>query len=251
MSTVKLLRDYPTFGRVSTWNEWQDATVKSIPDYILPWFISNMVGFAILWIAIPYPILGRKIWGFLLVVASAVNTYQMLTNQYGYLEFGVVSIIQDIQKLTYIYVCVHENDLISFISIIACTAGHTPIARFHILYILFLSCTLRSTDCTMSVSYWTCFDVQSDNVVTKGKSHRGNNFLFRNIIPWNGKCLSFQSCVCIDDDDLLAKANKVQICLIQLELNYSNVCFNLIKKNNFLKNMKLLLYYKYEFHKLF
>jgi len=106
MSTVKLLRDYPTFGRVSTWNEWQDATVKSIPDYILPWFISNMVGFAILWIAIPYPILGRKIWGFLLVVASAVNTYQMLTNQYGYLEFGVVSIIQDIQKLTYIYMCV-------------------------------------------------------------------------------------------------------------------------------------------------
>lgn len=92
MSTIKPLRAYPTFGRVSTWNEWQDATVKSIPDYLLPWFISNMVGFAILWIAIPYPVLGRKIWGFLLVVASAVNTYQMLTNQYGYIEFGVLAI---------------------------------------------------------------------------------------------------------------------------------------------------------------
>lgn len=93
MSVIQPLREYPTFGRVATWNEWQDATVKSMPDYMIPWFISNMVGFAILWIAIPYPVLGRRLWGFLLVVASAVNTYQMLTNPNGYLEFGVVSLL--------------------------------------------------------------------------------------------------------------------------------------------------------------
>lgn len=92
MSVIQPLREYPTFGRVATWNEWQDATVKSMPDYMIPWFISNMVGFAILWIAIPYPVLGRRLWGFLLVVASAVNTYQMLTNPNGYLEFGVLAI---------------------------------------------------------------------------------------------------------------------------------------------------------------
>lgn len=148
--------------------------------------------------------------------------------------------------------CVHENDLISFIPIITCTAGHTPIAKFHLLLILFLSCTLRSTDCTMPVSHWTYSNVQSNNVVTKGKSHRGNIFLFRNIIPWNGECVSIKSCLCIDNDDLLAKANKVQIRLIyQFNIESFQCKFHFDKKYNETDLKMKILNYKYEFHKFF
>uniref|UniRef100_A0A7S2XIR5 Uncharacterized protein n=1 Tax=Attheya septentrionalis TaxID=420275 RepID=A0A7S2XIR5_9STRA len=86
------LREYPTFGRVATWDEWRAATFQSIPDFLFPWFLSNMVGFCLLWIAIKFPQVSRKTWGFLLILASLVNSYVVLTDPTGYIEYGVVAI---------------------------------------------------------------------------------------------------------------------------------------------------------------
>eukprot|EP00978_Attheya_sp_CCMP212_P033335 scaffold133976_cov51-Attheya_sp.AAC.4 len=86
------LREYPTFGRVATWDEWRAATFQSLPDFLFPWFISNMVGFCLMWIAIKFPQVSRKTWGFLLILASLVNAYVVLTDPTGYIEYGVVAI---------------------------------------------------------------------------------------------------------------------------------------------------------------
>jgi hypothetical protein len=86
------LREYPTFGRVTTWEEWLLATATALPDMLFPWFISNMVGFVLLWIAIKVPWLSRKAWGVLLILASIVNIYTVLTDPKGYIEFGVLAI---------------------------------------------------------------------------------------------------------------------------------------------------------------
>ena len=85
------LREYPTFGRVATWDEWRAATIQSLPDFLFPWFISNMLGFCLLWIAIKFPKQSSKTWGFLLILASLANSYVVLTDPTGYLEYGVVS----------------------------------------------------------------------------------------------------------------------------------------------------------------
>jgi hypothetical protein len=86
------LRDYLTFGRVATWEEWRDATAQGLGDYILPWFISNMVGFVLLWIAIKAPRVSCKVWGFLMILASFANTRIAVTDQTNYHEYGALSI---------------------------------------------------------------------------------------------------------------------------------------------------------------
>jgi hypothetical protein len=86
------LREYPTFGRVATWDEWRDATAQSLHDYMLPWFISNMVGFVLLWISIQAPRVARKVWGLLMILASLANTRVVMTDQQNYHEYGVLSI---------------------------------------------------------------------------------------------------------------------------------------------------------------
>lgn len=86
------LREYPTFGRVASWKEWCDATAQSLGDYILPWFISNMLGFVLLWISIKAPRVSRKVWGFLMILASLANTHVAVMDQKNYHEYGVLSI---------------------------------------------------------------------------------------------------------------------------------------------------------------
>jgi hypothetical protein len=86
------LRDYPTFGRVATWDEWRDAMSTSLHDYMLPWFISNMIGLVLLWISIKAPRGARKVWGFLMILASFANTLVVMTDPNNYHEYGVLSI---------------------------------------------------------------------------------------------------------------------------------------------------------------
>ena len=52
---------------------------------MLPWFISNMIGLVLLWIA-------RKVWGFLMILASFANTRVVMTDPNNYHEYGVLSI---------------------------------------------------------------------------------------------------------------------------------------------------------------
>jgi hypothetical protein len=86
------LREYPTFGRVATWEEWRQATAIALPDFMFPWFVSNTLGFVLLWIAIKgYPGLVRRAWGLLMILAFLVNTYLVTTDPIGYREFGVVA----------------------------------------------------------------------------------------------------------------------------------------------------------------
>lgn len=87
-----VLREFPTFGRVATWEEWRTATAQTLPDYLFSWFVSNMVGFLLLWIAIKFPRFSRKVWGLLLILACLVNSYVALTDPAGFREFGVLAI---------------------------------------------------------------------------------------------------------------------------------------------------------------
>jgi len=87
------LKEFPTFGRVATWEEWRNATGQALPDFLFPWFVSNMLGFVLLWIAVKYPWFSRKAWGALMILASIVNSYAMLfMDPTGYHEFGVLAI---------------------------------------------------------------------------------------------------------------------------------------------------------------
>jgi cytochrome bd-type quinol oxidase subunit 2 len=94
------LREFPTFGRVATWEEWRTATAETLPNFLLPWFISQMVGFAMLWIAMKYPSYSRKTWGFLLILASVVNFYIVLDDPTGMHEFGVIA-VPPLQRFIY------------------------------------------------------------------------------------------------------------------------------------------------------
>ena len=89
---VVLLREFPTFGRVATWEEWRNATAQALADFLFPWFVSNMVGFLLLWIAVKFPWFSRKAWGLLMIIACFVNSYMMITDPTGYIEFGVLAI---------------------------------------------------------------------------------------------------------------------------------------------------------------
>lgn len=122
------LHDYPTFGRVATWDEWLAATAQSVPDFLFPnWIISNMLGFVLLWMAIAETkhqqrlqmqhhtnddeatptaplvikwISARQVWGFLMMLAAIFNTYIMMKDPYCYLEFGVLA-IPPLQRFIY------------------------------------------------------------------------------------------------------------------------------------------------------
>lgn len=95
-----VLRELPIFGRVATWEEWRAVTAETLPDFIVPWFICNMLGFILLWIAIKFPQISRKAWGLLMILACFVNSYVVLTDPKSYLEFGVLA-IPTMQKFIY------------------------------------------------------------------------------------------------------------------------------------------------------
>ena len=95
------LSEFPTFGRVATWDEWRTATSQALPDMLFPWFVSNMSGFLLLWIAIKFPWFSRQSWGLLMMLACVVNCYEMvLTDPTGYHEFGVLA-IPPLQRFIY------------------------------------------------------------------------------------------------------------------------------------------------------
>lgn len=98
------LNDYPTFGRVASWDEWKEATATNLPDSLGPWFISNMLGFILLWIALlvdddkrrgptaTTTAIARRSWGALMMIAGFVNAFVLWTEPNGYIEFGVLAI---------------------------------------------------------------------------------------------------------------------------------------------------------------
>jgi hypothetical protein len=55
-------------------------------------FISNMLGFVLLWVSIKAPRFSRKVWGFLMILASLANTHVAVMDQKNYHEYGVLSI---------------------------------------------------------------------------------------------------------------------------------------------------------------
>jgi cytochrome bd-type quinol oxidase subunit 2 len=87
-----LLSEFPTFGRVATWDEWRIATAQALPHVLFQWFVSNMVGFLLLWIAVKFPWFSRKAWGLLMIMASFFNAYMAITNPTRYIEFGLLAI---------------------------------------------------------------------------------------------------------------------------------------------------------------
>jgi hypothetical protein len=90
------IKEYPTYGRVSSWDEWKDATATFLPDSLVPWCMSNMVGFGLLWISILWkghgPEMARRTWGALLLIAGLVNSLVLWTDPTSYHDFGVLSI---------------------------------------------------------------------------------------------------------------------------------------------------------------
>lgn len=88
------LREYRTFGRVQTWEEWRTATSDFLPDFIFPYIVCNVLGFLLLWLAIAFgrARFSRKAWGFLMILASIANSYVALTDPKGYQEYGVLAI---------------------------------------------------------------------------------------------------------------------------------------------------------------
>jgi hypothetical protein len=98
------LTKYPTFGRLASWDEWKDATATHLPDLLWPWFISNSVGFALLWISLLDERSGtqvaRRSWGALMVTAGVVNSFFLWTDPKVYIEFGVLA-IPTLQRFIY------------------------------------------------------------------------------------------------------------------------------------------------------
>lgn len=86
------LREFDSFKRVTTWGEWLDVTKATFPEYLPNWAVSNLVGLLLLSMSFYIPSLSRKTWGFLMVLASAVNTYMMLTDPECYHDFGVLAV---------------------------------------------------------------------------------------------------------------------------------------------------------------
>jgi len=114
------LREYPTFGRVASWEEWREATTRSLTYYLFPWFVSNSVGFVLLWIAMKYPTVSRRAWGFLLVLASFANAYVGWTEPVGYHEYGVLA-VPPLQR--FIYSKYFANPALLVLPIAACQAA--------------------------------------------------------------------------------------------------------------------------------
>ena len=86
------LREFDSFFRVTTWQEWLAITRTTFHEYLIPWLVSNLVGLVLLMIAFRAPKFCRKVWGLLLLIAGIVNTYIVLTDPTAIHEFGVVSI---------------------------------------------------------------------------------------------------------------------------------------------------------------
>jgi cytochrome bd-type quinol oxidase subunit 2 len=87
-----VLRDFDSFKRVTSWEEWLDVTKATFPEYFPNWAVSNFVGLLLLAISFYMPSFSRKTWGLLMVLASLVNIYMMVTDPTCYIEFGVLAV---------------------------------------------------------------------------------------------------------------------------------------------------------------
>ena len=88
-----VLHEFESFKRVTSWEEWFNVTKTSFQEYFFPnWVVSNLVGLLLLAISFYIPNFSRKTWGLLMVLASIVNTYMMVTDPTCYIEFGVLAV---------------------------------------------------------------------------------------------------------------------------------------------------------------
>ncbi len=87
-----VLREFESFKRVTTWGEWLDVTKAAFPEYLPNWAVCNLVGLLLLAISFYIPSFSRKTWGLLMILASVVNTYMMLTDPTCYIELGVLAV---------------------------------------------------------------------------------------------------------------------------------------------------------------
>jgi hypothetical protein len=87
-----VLREFDSFKRVTSWEEWLDVTKATFPEYFPNWAVSNLVGLLLLAIAFYIPAFSRKSWGLLMILASVVNAYIMATDPGCYIEFGVLAV---------------------------------------------------------------------------------------------------------------------------------------------------------------
>ena len=67
-------------------------TKATFPEYFPNWAVSNLVGLLLLAISFYIPSFSRKAWGLLMILASVVNSYMMLTDPTCYIEFGVLAV---------------------------------------------------------------------------------------------------------------------------------------------------------------
>ena len=60
-----VLREFDSFKRVTTWEEWLDVTKATFPEYFPNWAVSNLIGLLLLAISFYIPSFSRKAWGLL------------------------------------------------------------------------------------------------------------------------------------------------------------------------------------------